>query len=210
MEDYYTELRRYKIPLHALRATLIGSFEQIMQECPHEPYMYYKGGKRQMNHNKIIESFKKWKPLPHVKHVEREIKFSVGVHKFRAFLDLEREYDKLMVTGEMGAVRWHSDYKSEWSNKYKLQQYLYLYAKKQADGVEPSGFEIIEYKNNFKSVSFKYDAFIIKCILADIKAVINNTKTAIKNNDFPKTPKDSFFCMNLCRLCEHGKQQEQI
>lgn len=209
MEDYDTELRDYDIPLHALRANLIGSFEQMMDECPHEPYMYYEGGKKRMNHNRIIESLKKWKPLPHVKHVEREIKFKVRNYKFRAFLDVEREYEKLMVTGKMGTVRWHSDYKSEWSNsKYRLQQYLYMYAKELEDGVAPAGFEILEYKHGFKSVSFKYDKFIIKCILADIEDIIENTKQAIKDNKFPKTPKDLFFCRNLCRLCEHGRQDK--
>ena len=210
MEDYYNYIHQYKIPLQSLRAHLVGVFEQLMEECPHEAVMYYrdkkgKTAKKSMNHNALSWSLMNWKPLSHIKHVEREIKFKVSKYKFRAFLDFEREYEKLSPSGGIEVITLHGDYKSTYSNKYRLQQYIYMYGKEQVDGKPPRGFEIIEYKNNFKSVVFEYDRGIIKFVKSDIVEAIQRAKKAVEEDDFPKNPKDSFFCMNLCKLCEYGR-----
>lgn len=206
LEDYYTYLYMYDMPLDAIRKHLIGVFEQEMELCPFDAVMYYGGGVKKMNNNKIINSLKKWKPLSNVKFVEREIKFSVGAYKFRAFLDVEREYKKLAPSGKYETVTLHSDYKSSWNaSKYEFQQHLYTYGKREVDKHTPAGFEIIEYNNNFKSVAIAYNKLKVKFVVSEAKEIIEDIKKALETNTFTKNPKDKFFCQNLCRMCEHGK-----
>jgi hypothetical protein len=211
MEDYYNDIHQYKIPLQSLREHLVGTFEQMMENCPHEAVMYYtdkKGevGKKAMNHNNISWSFMSWKPLRHMRYIEREVFFKVHEYNFRAFLDFEREYERLNPSGVSETVTTIGDYKSSWSkDKYTLQQYLYMYGKAEADGKKPAGTEIIEYKNGFKSVKLEYDEAIIRGVKGEVNSIIEDVKKALETDCFPKVPKDKFFCMNLCRGCEYGE-----
>jgi len=215
MEEYYSYMQGLDIPLETMRWLLIKKFDYLMDKCPHEAVSFYvdkkgKVGKMAMNHNKIIESLKNWTPMSSVQYVEREIKFPVHGYNFRAFLDFERGYDKLMPNGKHEPITWHGDYKSVWDvKKYKFQQYLYMYGKELVDDKRPVGFEVIEYKNNFKPVVMKYDKTTIKFVTSKAKDTIEDIKKALETDCFPKQPKDKFFCMNLCRMCEHGRAKKE-
>ena len=211
MEEYYKYMQGLRISLVTMRKLLTRKFEYLMDKCPHEAVSYYtdkngKVGKRAMNHKNLSESLASWTPMSNVQYVEREIKFPVHGYNFRAFLDFERGYDRLEPTGLKEPITWHGDYKSSWDpKKYEFQQYLYMYGKELVDGKRPVGFEVIEYKNNFKPVAMKYDKTTIKFVTSKAKDAIDDIKKALETECFPKNPKDKFFCQNLCKMCEHGQ-----
>ena len=211
MEEYYKYMQGLEIPLETMRELLTRKFEYLMEKCPHEAVSYYtdkngKVGKRDMNHKNLSDSLASWTPMSNVQYVEREIKFPVHGYNFRAFLDFERGYNKLGPNGSFELITWHGDYKSSWDpKKYEFQQYLYMYGKELVDGKRPVGFEVIEYKNNFKTVVMQYDKTTIKFVTSKAKDAIDDIKKALETECFPKNPKDKFFCQNLCKMCQHGQ-----
>lgn len=142
----------------------------------------------------VINSLVWFAVNPDIKYVERKIEYKIDDYNFVGYLDLDE-----------GAGKWHYDWKSKVNDSHHPQQNLYMYGKKLVDGVKPTGFGIIPYKQNLQTELVKYNREDVSNTVESILEGIRGIKEALLNGDFPEKPVDldkkgdSFFCEQLCR-----------
>jgi len=202
LEDFYSYHLSGGVNLHhkVIRETLTAKFDTLMKSNPHHNEVFPKV--REGVYRNVKKGLNLFEPQYDIIHVERKIEYKIEGYNFQAFLD----YEKRLRVG---------DYKSKHDRDYSTQQNLYMYAKKEADGVVPTGYEIVAYKEGMENVFTEWDKDSVYDSLEWAVQGIKDIRQALVDDSFPKTPPinkkkpdDKFFCEALCRGCEESGSSE--